>query len=288
MSQIDELLNDHVDYIQHVLGQSKHTVKNRKCFVRQFIKMSSVDSVTDITNETLEKWVINQRKQAHAKGEELTGKTINTKMCHLKSFLIWCEKRGHDSKVKYHHIDRVPEVRPVSKFYTREQIVQVLAIADTRESLMINILFDTLMRRSELAALHISNIKGREINFVGKGNKKCTAIMSEPTVKLLRDWIDTYDIDGYIFPSAQGHICPDRIGNIIKGVFARAGIPGVTAHAMRHSGATELELNGAPIQLISRLLNHSKLDTTRIYTHATEVRLIESRDKYMKSLSLAY
>ncbi len=65
-------------------------------------------------------------------------------------------------------------------------------------------------------------------------------------------------------------------------------IAGVTAHAMRHSGATELELNGAPIQLISRLLNHSKLDTTRIYTHATEVRLIENRDKYMKSLSLAY
>lgn len=281
-SELMELINQHIDYVQYVREKSENTVKNRRWALNNFVKLVNATRPSDITNDSINTWIIRQRQTSSS---NLCGKTINTRLSHLKSFISWLEQRGYDLDVKRHLIERVIETKHISVYFTREQVQKILEAADARERLMINILFDTLMRRAELANLHVDNLKGREIRYIAKGKKRCVSYMSDSTVKLLHEWIEFYHIEGYIFPSNNGHLDPATIGRIIKGVCARAGFSEGHTHAFRHTGATDLELNGAPLELISTLLNHEKLDTTRIYTHASDLNLIHRIDRFAHSLA---
>lgn len=282
---LETLIDEHIEFIQYVKEKSPNTVKNRKWSLENFISSTGVSVVSDITSASLNRWVVAQRRTAAVQSRCITGRTINTRMSHMKSFLLWLDEQEIELSVKLSHIVRVDEVKPKQVYFTRDEVQKILAVSDTRESLMIHLLFDTLMRRAELASLHIDNIKGHKIEYIGKGNVRCVAYMSDHTAKLLTDWVDFYRIEGYIFPTANGHLDPTCLGRIIKGVCARAGLPQGHTHAFRHTGATDLELNGAPIDLISKLLNHTKIDTTRIYTHATEVNLEAMRGKFARSLA---
>lgn len=188
------------------------------------------------------------------------------------------------------NVEKIPKidvVPPKHNYFDSNTIKKVLESCDQREELIISLLFDSMMRRAEVARLHVSQIKGRRIEYVGKGRKECTAVISDRTVELLDAYIERNSITGYIFTSvwSESHLDPDRISLIVKRVFARNGIENGHAHALRHSGATELETNGAPIQLISKLLNHTNIATTQIYTHATESNLLNLKDKYSINIS---
>lgn len=162
-----------------------------------------------------------------------------------------------------------------------------------RTTAMIEILYATGLRVSELVTLPISAARGKpEVLLVrGKGRKERLVPLSGPARTALTAWLvhrDAADIakvdsgyraSAFLFPSRAkaGHITRQSFFLTIKALAREAGIdPGrVTPHTLRHAFATHLLEHGADLRAIQLLLGHADLSTTEIYTHVVETRLKE-------------
>ncbi len=163
----------------------------------------------------------------------------------------------------------------------------------SRNVCMIELLYATGMRVSELVGLPVSSARGdpRMILVMGKGGKERMVPLSEPARMALTDWLAIRDraeelavsegkaASPFLFPSNSklGHLTRHRFYLLIKELAGIAGIPpdSVSPHTMRHAFATHLLANGADLRSIQTLLGHADVGTTEIYTHVLHERLSE-------------
>ncbi|WP_321421906.1 tyrosine-type recombinase/integrase [uncultured Methanobacterium sp.] len=132
-------------------------------------------------------------------------------------------------------------------------------------------MYSSGLRVSELVNLKVKDLDldERTIHIRGKGEKDRIVLFDYVTRDLIRVYLK--DIDGnneYLFVNRQGNCLTTRyIQKMIKRYAQLSGIKKkVTPHILRHSFATHLLKNGMDIRVIQRLLGHSNLTTTQIYT----------------------
>jgi integrase/recombinase XerD len=153
-----------------------------------------------------------------------------------------------------------------------------------KHKLIIELLYSTGLRLSECVNLKYSNIDLSEgIGWVrsGKGSKDRIFIISEIFKKDLLHYIENTksNTKGYIFLVNGKKMSTRGIQYVIKTAANRAGIEkDVHVHTLRHSFATHLLENGVDIRKIQKLLGHSNLQTTQIYTQVSseEIKKIKS------------
>lgn len=163
----------------------------------------------------------------------------------------------------------------------------------TRNTCLMELLYATGMRVSELVSLPVSSARGdpRMLLIKGKGGKERMVPLSPPARVALTDWLGLRDAaeeaarakgkpaSAFLFPSTGklGHLTRHRFYMLIKELSAFAGImpDKVTPHRLRHAFATHLLANGADLRAIQTLLGHADVATTEIYTHVLEERLRE-------------
>ncbi|RPE71455.1 integrase/recombinase XerD [Pacificibacter maritimus] len=193
--------------------------------------------------------------------------------------------------------------KKLPKTLTEEEVSRLLAAARDvgrsdfdrkRNTCLIEMLYATGMRASELVELPISAVRGdpRLILVRGKGGKERMVPLSPPARVALADWMTLRDSADdlavkekgakrsvYVFPSRgkTGHFTRVGFYQLIKDIAVQAGISPakVTPHVMRHAFATHLLANGADLRAIQTLLGHADLSTTEIYTHVLDERLKE-------------
>lgn len=150
-----------------------------------------------------------------------------------------------------------------------------------RDKLIIEMLYATGLRASELVNIKISDIdfNNRRIIVTGKGNKQRIVYYGEYAEEVLKKYIAKYDLnkDNYLFINSKGQKITDRgvryiIDNIMKKLSIKVH---VTPHVLRHTFATDMLNNGCDIRVVQELLGHSSLKTTEIYTHVTNEHLKE-------------
>ncbi|MGR3803914.1 site-specific tyrosine recombinase XerD [Marinibacterium profundimaris] len=162
-----------------------------------------------------------------------------------------------------------------------------------RNTCLMELLYATGMRVSELVSLPVSSARGdpRMLLIRGKGDKERMVPLSPPAREALRDWLDMRDAaedDGrtkgrpgspFLFPSRSrdGYLTRHRFYLLIKEIAVSAGVSPdkVTPHTLRHAFATHLLANGADLRSIQTLLGHADVATTEIYTHVLDERLKE-------------
>lgn len=148
-----------------------------------------------------------------------------------------------------------------------------------RNRLIIKLLYDTGIRRSELIGLNVSSVdlSRRVMRVLGKGNK----MREIPLVPSLCKEISLYlrktveaglnDISGempLILSKSGGRLYPMEVERIVKSELHGFGAVGkVSPHILRHTLATELLNDGAELNSIKELLGHSSLAATQVYTH---------------------
>lgn len=153
-----------------------------------------------------------------------------------------------------------------------------------KHKLIIELLYSSGLRLSECVNLKYSNIDLNEgIGWVrsGKGSKDRIFIISEIFKKDLLHYIENTksNTKGYIFLVNGKKMSTRGIQYVIKTAANRAGIEkDVHVHTLRHSFATHLLENGVDIRKIQKLLGHSNLQTTQIYTQVSseEIKKIKS------------
>ncbi|MCX9073554.1 MAG: tyrosine-type recombinase/integrase [Candidatus Methanoperedens sp.] len=166
---------------------------------------------------------------------------------------------------------------------SRKEIKDLLDnTVNIKHRLMIELLYSTGLRLSECINLKYSDLDLNEgIGWVrmGKGSKDRMFIISDIFRNDLTGYMEKNGSKGYIFSIKGEKMSPRGIQHAIKVSAERAGIEkNIHVHTLRHSFATHLLENGVDIRKIQKLLGHSNLQTTQIYTQVSteEIKKIKS------------
>ena len=149
----------------------------------------------------------------------------------------------------------------------------------TRLRCMLELLYASGLRVSELCELPLSANLGDRLLIHGKGAKERLVPIHEGAQHALHKWLELRgDIDSkYVFPtnSSTGHITRDGFFKILKKCAILAGIDParVSPHVLRHSFASHLLAGGANMRIIQTMLGHEDISTTQIYTHVLPEKL---------------
>lgn len=161
-----------------------------------------------------------------------------------------------------------------------------------RNRCLIELLYATGMRVSELVSLPVASARGNPAMLLirGKGGKERMVPLSPPAREALAAWLllrDATEEDArlkrkappsrFLFPSSakEGHFTRQAFHRLLKDIAVQAGVSParVTPHVLRHAFATHLLQGGADLRAIQTLLGHADLSTTEIYTHVLDERL---------------
>jgi len=177
-----------------------------------------------------------------------------------------------------------------------EEILKLLDVkgnkpGDIRNKVMIELLYSTGLRISELVSLNVTDIDLNEnlVKCIGKGNKERIIPIGDTITKLLEKYINKIrplllksKQSDKLFISSYGRgITRQSFFKFLKMQAKRCNISkDISPHTIRHSFATHLLEYGADLKSISELLGHENIKTTQIYTHLSKSKIRADYDEY--------
>lgn len=281
MKKLEQQFNEYLGYCERVQLQCSSTLQNKRWGVDDFLSSArELECIEDLTNQVVEQWIKEQNQRG------CSGRTINNRLKVLKTALMFFHGEGIATPAfNPMMVPKIRELPPRHKFYTEEQIKEVLALAKPFEWLVISLTYDCGFRISELRNLRLCNIDGQMITFIGKGLKKREVYISLETKKKLDAYIEFNHITDYLWIGERGNaerkpITVEGIRQRMTKAFERAGYYGFYPHALRHSFATNLCSSGAPLVVTQKMLGHQNIETTERYVHSFDGHLKEYFNRY--------
>ena len=244
----------------------------------------------------------------------------------IEAYLVWCDAQGLAKSTRARRLSAIKQLyrfafeegwrtdnpaiqiagpgqdKRLPKVLSEDEVDQLLDAArrsgrntsdQLRNTCLMELLYATGMRVSELVSLRVSAARGdpRLLLIMGKGGKERLVPLSDPAREALAAWLVQRDKTDeaaqakgkpasiYLFPSrgSAGYLTRHRFYLLIKEFALTAGVDPskVTPHTLRHAFATHLLANGADLRAIQTMLGHADVATTEIYTHVLEARLSE-------------
>ena len=152
-----------------------------------------------------------------------------------------------------------------------------------RDKLMLRMLYETGMRRSELAGLKVSSVdfSSMTIKVLGKRNKERLIPIENELAHNIKDYLALKEQEmgesEWLFVGRKGwQITPaDVYQTVRKYMTVLSNADRISPHVFRHSFATHILNEGGSIEAIRELLGHADLATTEVYTHVTREHLKE-------------
>ncbi len=231
--------------------------------------------------------------------ETLKKSTQNYHLIALRSFLKFLSK--HDiTSLPAEQIELAKQPERSVEFLETEELDRLLevpfdvssGIIALRDKAILELLFSSGMRVSEVANLKIDNInlKRDEFTIRGKGDKPRIVFLSSTAKDGLKLYLGKRkDTSPFLFIShdraKKGRddmpISPRSIQRMVEKYSSAAGITKhITPHTLRHTFATDLLLSGADIRSVQSMLGHSSITTTQIYTHITNNQMKDVHKKF--------
>jgi site-specific recombinase XerD len=298
---ISELIIDFLEHLEVERGRSQKTSENYHLYLMRFIEFSGDITADAITDELVRKWRLWLNRYKNEFDGELATITQGYHLIALRSFLQYCARRGIET-LGPQNIDLPKVKRKQVTFLSPEEIKSLIDTIDTsnetglRDRAIIELLFSSGLRVSELVALdrdHV-NTKRREFMVRGKGQKDRPVFVSQEAANHIEHYLHarTDSLPPLFISYSNRHgqtntsgnfrrLTPRSVQRIVSHYAKLAGITKhVSPHTMRHSFATDLLMNGADLRSVQSLLGHSNIATTQIYTHVTDRHLREVHERY--------
>ncbi|MCX8525698.1 tyrosine-type recombinase/integrase [Chryseobacterium formosus] len=268
-----------LDYLQLEKRYSPHTIisyrRDLDDFYSFYLKTESSEDILKADKKIIRNFVVQLSENGISK------RTINRKLSTLRSFYLFLLKLG---EIKVSPIESISSL----KFYPEKQIpisqeeMHVLQtkifdeVEDVLEKSIVETLYQTGIRKSELCGLIFEsvNLEGDELKILGKGNKERYIPISETLSALLKDYLRIRkpldDFKSYFFINKKGKKLTEKFVYVVVNKYLSL----VTSkekrspHILRHSFATHVLDNGAEISKVKKILGHSSLASTQVYTNA--------------------
>jgi integrase/recombinase XerC len=237
------------------------------------------------------------------KARNATDKTVSRKIYALRQFFKFLRKQKVTTVDPWgdmelhairHKLPKTLTVNEMNKLLTRirEPIPALLGVPTkhvfltVRDRAMLETLYSAAFRVSELCGINWQDINWnkREVNVLGKGNKRRLCPLGQKALEALLEYSRHYEQQWEKKPEGLAPVFLSmwnmRINTrtIPRTIFKwckLAGIDYVNPHAFRHSAATHMLENGADIRVVQTLLGHASIATTEIYT-CVAIRKVKS------------
>lgn len=225
--------------------------------------------------------------------------TTARKVAAIKSFFSFLSVNGDISEDPTESLGSPRVGRTLPKCLSEDEVKRLLdqaAKAGTpesqRDSTILELLYATGLRVSELVSLNVQDIDLQEsyVRCWGKGSRERIAYLYPQALEELKKYLAEARVsllghhksETALFVNHRGErLTRQWVWNILKTYSKKAGVDQrITPHTLRHSFATHLLQNGASLRHVQELLGHSSISTTQVYTHLTNTHL---RKEYEKS-----
>lgn len=286
MNALNNYIAEYIEYCEYRKRLDSKTLKAYKIDLRQF-----EDFCTDLSDcfakSVVDDFITNLHKQYKPK-------TVRRKIASLKAFFHHMEYRELLNEnpfakldIRFREAKLLPKTIPfhsiqtfLSTLYAQKELAEseYQLRCCIRDIAVIELLFATGMRISELCSLKPSDIDFESSNILiyGKGAKeRIIQIGNQEVISALVLYQETFKTDievcGYFFVNRLQHRLSDQSVRFMINRYAQlAGIDQhITPHMFRHSFATLLLEQDVDIRYIQRMLGHSSISTTEIYTHVS-------------------
>jgi len=215
--------------------------------------------------------------------------TVSRKLSSLRGFYKFLINNEYVTNNPFTLVKMPKKDKKLPRFFYYNELEELFLIPDVsiplgqRDRLILEILYASGVRVSELVNIKLSDINDEEIKVLGKGNKERITRIGE----YAREYLDLYLDDGYLklnknnekylFLNNNGKVLTTRgIRYILDKIIQKSSVgKKISPHMLRHSFATHLLNEGCDILSVQELLGHESLSTTAIYTHVTTDRLKE-------------
>jgi site-specific recombinase XerD len=297
---MSELILDFIEHLEVEGGRSSKTAENYKLYLERFIEFAGDIEVSSITSEKIRKYRLWLNRYKNYNNESLASITQCYHLIALRGFLLYLSKR--DIKSLSPEKIELPKITRKQVTFLDIDEVKLLMSAihdeseiDLRNRAIIELLFSSGLRVSELVSLNKGsiNLKRKEFTVRGKGNKDRLVFISEKAAQSLSSYLQKRldNLPPLFLSYSRNNISANdgsyrritarSIQRIIEKYAKIAGLTKhVTPHTMRHSFATDLLMNGADIRSVQTMLGHSSIVTTQVYTHITDSHLKDAYEHF--------
>jgi len=272
------------DYLQMEKKYSPHTVNaylNDVGYFESFNKNQfNEENIDQVNYSQIRSWIVS------LVDDGISNVSVNRKIASLKAFykFLLKTKQIKVSPLLKHKALKTPKTLQIP--FSENEVSQVLnqipnaiGFEATRDKLIIDLLYTTGIRRTELIHLKITNINvsTNTIKVLGKRNKEriipLLPIVSQQFILYLNERanLETIIDKDYFFLAKKGLKLNDSfVYRLINKYFSTVSEKvKKSPHIVRHTFATHLLNNGADLNSVKELLGHSSLASTQIYTHSS-------------------
>ncbi len=271
-------------------GYSKHTVKGYLTDLEDlvdYLEVQGISTPAEIDLELLRAWLYTLSERNLAKS------SMARKTASARSFTAWLFEHGQLANDPGLRLRTPKATRTLPKVATREAMSEIFASLEAaavegspvalRDLLVVELLYATGARVSELAGLNLSDVdESRRLLIVtGKGNKQRMIPYGVPAESALKNWLErgrpsmvTSKTSFELLINSQGKRLGTRqIYEVVAQALVGTAVGVAGPHTLRHTAATHLLDGGADLRAVQELLGHASLGTTQIYTHVSIERL---------------
>lgn len=262
-----------------VAGRSLKSVRQYVLALRRFTRTMPIRLV-DTTAADIRKYTAIRLTR-----DGLQGRGLVNERDYLSAFFEWAVKAEIMARNPVKQVEGIKLAKIPKKAYTDLECEKIRKACETpRETAMVEVLFSTACRVSEMCGILTSSIDDRRILICGKGKKYGTIYLDSRAQLAVDAYIESRDDDNpYLFPGrkADQAITTRAVERILKEIGKRAGVSNVHAHRFRRTAATMALRRGMPLEMVSKMLRHENLQTTMRYLDLTEEELFYQHQKYV-------
>ena len=284
----DSNLRSFLNYLLVDKGLSNNTVKAYEADISSFFQWLDNE---DLKYKNLQEDHINQYISFLFQ-KKMRSSSVNRKISSIKSFYIFLVKRNFVKNSPLNDLITPKQEKYLPESMSEAEVDKLLNSPDVsnkienRDKAMIEMLYATGMRISELVNLKITDVDMKRclVKVFGKGSKERLVPFGEKALDSLRSYLNEREQSSSkeIFLSNRGKkMTRVAFWQRVKIYLIRENLKNsISPHTLRHAFATHLLNRGADLRSVQLLLGHSDLSTTQIYTHIAKQRLSDVLKKH--------
>ena len=284
----DSNLRSFLNYLLVDKGLSNNTVKAYEADISSFFQWLDNE---DLKYKNLQEDHINQYISFLFQ-RKMRSSSVNRKISSIKSFYIFLVKRNFVKNSPLNDLVTPKQEKYLPESMSEAEVDKLLNSPDVtnkienRDKAMIEMLYATGMRISELVNLKITDVDMKRcvVKVFGKGSKERLVPFGETALDSLKSYLNNREQSSSkeIFLSNRGKkMTRVAFWQRVKVYLIRENLKNsISPHTLRHAFATHLLNRGADLRSVQLLLGHSDLSTTQIYTHIAKQRLSDVLKKH--------
>lgn len=286
------MVEQFIQYLRYERNYSSHTVLAYRKDLEQFSLFLTdeygVDDLSRADADMIRFWLLRLME------EGLSARSVNRKLSSLKSFWRYLLAKGLAKENPCRKLLSPKVHKSLPSFLKKEEMESLLDDACENEDisefvakrnrLMIEMLLQTGMRRSELMGLALSDVDMSSclLRVKGKRDKQRLIPFGPMLQSMIQDYLDSraqwqaqcedlYDFSDCLFVRENGKpLYPQLVYRLVHDKLSQcSSLAKKSPHVLRHSFATTLLNNGAELNAVKELLGHANLSATEVYTHTT-------------------